>query len=766
MVARAVTLSEPGGCPSGLAPQREADAPQADPAVFVRPDANGDDTLEMLVEGARCAACIRKIEGALLATPGVHTARLNLSTRRLRVSWTPKAQSGRDIIAVLADAGYAATPFDPAAGQRLVDKEGRQLLRALAVAGFASMNVMMFSVPIWSGDLDMGPSTRTMMHLWSAVIAVPAALYAGQPFFRSAFNALKHGRANMDVPISLGVILTLAMSLYETAVGGHRAYFDGACMLLFLLLIGRYLDHLLREKARTAASDLLSMQSTTASRMGPGGRLESVAAGALRVGDEILVAPGERTPVDARIVTGESWFDCALLTGETLPVHMTSDMLVHAGAINLTRPLKLVVAAEAETSLVAQLARLIEIGEQGRARFVRIADKAAALYVPLVHSVAALTFLGWTFAPRLFSSIGMPILPDIGLHGAMMNAIAVLIITCPCALGLAAPAVQVVATGRLFRRGVLVKSGDALERIAQIDTVVFDKTGTLTLGKPRLVTALPSQTLQTAAALARASRHPLSRALVAAAGPGRTAANIEETAGQGLTGDVDGVPCRLGQRAFVHGNDAAQSHEDGGGAEVWFRHGDDAPVRFEFEDALRPDAAAVISALRKRNLSIELLSGDRVSAVRDAACAAGIDVWSADVRPDAKVARLEALRAEGRHVLMIGDGLNDAAALAAAHASAAPGAAVEIAQSAADVVFTGVTLAPLVDIIDTARSAQARVYENFSFSALYNILAIPVAVAGLVTPLIAALAMAGSSLAVTLNALRLQGMRTWTSSST
>jgi len=313
---------------------------------------------------------------------------------------------------------------------------------------------------------------------------------------------------------------------------------------------------------------------------------------------------------------------------------------------------------------------------------------------------------------------------------------------------------------------VLVKSGDALERLAQIDTIVFDKTGTLTLGKPRLVTDLPADTFEAAAALARASRHPLSRALVAAAGPGRKADGIEEVPGQGLSGVVDGVACRLGRRAFVTPGAADFADETDPGAEVWFARGDEPAQRIVFEDTVRPDALAVVAALRQRGLAVELVSGDREAAVRDAAHAAGIQDWRADVRPEAKVARLEALRAEGRRVLMIGDGLNDAAALAAAHASAAPGAAVEVAQSAADVVFTGARLAPLVDIVDTARRAQSRIHENFAFSALYNIFAIPVAVAGFVTPLIAALAMAGSSLIVTLNALRLQGMRTWTSSST
>jgi Cu2+-exporting ATPase len=747
------------GCPSGLSVAAPA-ASGVDPAAFVRGSDDGVDALELLVQGARCAGCIRKIEGAMLALPGVRDARLNLSTGRLRVTWTRGRIEPRAITDAVANAGYVATAFDPAEGQKQIDEEGRRLLRALAVAAFASMNVMMFSVPIWTGDQDMGGSTRTMMHWWSAIVAVPAALYAGQPFFRSALAALRRGRTNMDVPISLAVVLTLGMSLFETATGRHHAYFDSVCMLLFLLLVGRYLDHRLREKARTAARDLLAMQATTAVRIADDGVARAVAAKSLRTGDTISLAAGDRVPVDSVILDGVSEFDCAMLTGETLPVAVRVGDTVHAGAINLTRPLTLRVTAPVESSLVAQLARLIEIGEQGRARFVRIADKAVALYVPVVHSLAAATFLAWTFGPQILARFGIAGVAEIGVHGALMNAVAVLIITCPCALGLAVPAVQVVATGRLFKRGVLVKSGDALERLAQIDTVVLDKTGTLTLGKPRLATALDADVLRAAAALARCSRHPLSRALVEAAGPGKPALSPQEFPGEGVAGEIDGVHARLGRRAFA-APDAAESDDDA--AELWFAHGDAAPVRMSFVDELRPDAKAVIAALQQRGLAVEVLSGDRTVAVAEAARAAGVTRWMADTPPAEKVARLETLRAAGRKVFMVGDGLNDAAALAAAHASASPGTAVEVSQAASDIVFTGAHLAPLVDAIDTARAAQKRITENLAFSALYNGIAVPIAALGYVTPLIAALAMAGSSLMVTVNALRLQGMRSWTS---
>jgi Cu2+-exporting ATPase len=364
-----------------------------------------------------------------------------------------------------------------------------------------------------------------------------------------------------------------------------------------------------------------------------------------------------------------------------------------------------------------------------------------------VHAAAALTFFGWLLGAG-----------DVRL--ALTNAIALLIITCPCALGLAVPAVQVVATGRLFKRGVLVRSGDALERLAQADMVIFDKTGTLTLGKPRLTSPQPRAVLMAAASLARVSRHPLSRALVEAAGPGAACADAHEIAGEGVEAFIDGKPARLGKRAFAA--PAAPEASDGA-PELWFVKGDEPAVRFAFSDPVRPDAARAIAALKGRGYTVELLSGDREMATKEAAEAVGIKTWRAGVTPGAKTARIQQLRAMGRKPLMIGDGLNDAAALAAAHASAAPGAAVEASQAAADLVLQGDRLLAIVEAIDVAKATRARAMENLGFSALYNLIAAPLAAAGFLTPLIAAAAMSSSSLMVTLNALRMQSGRPWTS---
>ncbi|MDR3508748.1 MAG: heavy metal translocating P-type ATPase [Caulobacteraceae bacterium] len=709
----------------------------ADPNVFVR--ASGEDLqLDLLVQGARCAGCLSKIEKGVGELSGVRYARMNLTTGKLVVRWRPGMLKPRQIVETLERLGYPAAPFDPAEAKAQEDVEGRRLAMALGVAGFGVGNAMMFSVPVWAGlfHQEMGEGVRTLFYWLTAIVAAPCALYAGMTFFKSAWASLRKGKANMDVPISIGVLLALTVSIYETAIHGRHAYFDAAVSLLFLLLIGRYLDHKLRASARSAARDLLALQAATATRIDAGGASESVALRDIVVGDRLVVLPGDRIPVDATVEEGATDLDVSLLTGETAPTRAAPGSAIQAGAINLTGRLVIQAAARSEDSAVAAIARLMEAGAQSKSRYVRLADRAAALYVPTVHSVAALAFLGWLIAGLAF--------PD-----ALMRAAAVLIITCPCALGLAVPAVQIVASGRLFKRNVLVKSGAALERLAEVDCVVFDKTGVLTHGRPRLID--PDRSLvDLAAPLARASRHPLAKALAAEAGPGPVAAQAREVAGMGVEGMIDGRPARLGRATFVGAVDPHDSE-----TVLWFAVDGEAPRRLCFTDELRADAAATVKALLARGLAVEVLSGDTTLAVRRACEGAGIDRFRAGMSPVEKAQAIDALITAGRKPLMVGDGLNDAAALAKAHASMAPGAAADASQTAADLVFQGQELGVVVEAIDVARAARRRALENFAFAALYNLIAAPAAVFGLVTPLIAALAMSGSSLVVTLNALRL-----------
>jgi Cu2+-exporting ATPase len=601
---------------------------------------------------------------------------------------------------------------------------------------------MLLSVSVWAGHVQgMGEATRALMHWFSALVALPAVAYAGRPFFASAWAALRHGRTNMDVPIAVGVTLAAAMSLFETIRGGPHAYFDAAVMLLFFLLIGRYLDRRARGHARAAAERLLALAEGAITVLDEAGRARTMPPAQVAAGMTVLAAAGERIGVDGRVIDGVSELDTSLITGESLPRPVRPGDPVFAGTLNLGAPLRLEVSAVGDGTLLAEIARLMELAEQRRRRFVVLADRIAQRYAPAVHGLALATFLGWALL------VGAP------WQVALLNAVAVLIITCPCALGLAVPAVQVIASARLLRRGILLKSATAFERLAQVDTVVLDKTGTLTRGRPALDPDAPvdPEALGIAASLAAASRHPLARALIAARPDAPAAAGVVEHPGRGLSWQSAAGEIRLGSRAFC-GID--ETGEDAG-PELWLIRPGHAPTRFAFADELRADAAAVVRALAARGLALELLSGDRPPAVAAAAQALGIEHWRAGCTPAAKSARLEALAAAGRRTLMVGDGLNDAPALAAAHVSLSPSSAIDISQNAADAVFQGERLEPVVELLEVARRADVLIRQNLALALGYNLLAVPLAVLGMVTPLIAALAMSGSSLMVVGNALRL-----------
>lgn len=700
---------------------------------------NGKDqcTLELLVDGLDCAACVWLIESLLARNPAVTKARVHLSTRRLSLAWRGSPAEANAHAGLVAALGFRLAPYDALAVTAEDDREARDLLRALAVAGFAAANVMLLSVAVWSGhDGSMGEATRTLFHFLSAAIALPAVAYAGQPFFRSAFAALRAGRTNMDVPISIGVTLACLVSLHEAWAGEQHAYFDSAITLLFFLLIGRYLDRQARGRARHAVRALMALTTRTATVVLPEGGTAARRVDALVPGDVLLVAAGERLGADGLVSEGTSTLDAALVTGESVPQAVAPGSRVFAGMVNLGAALRVRVTAAGERTLLAEIVRLVEAAERGRSRFVALADRVARAYAPVVHATALLTFLGWF------------LLGDLAWDRALLVATAVLIITCPCALALAVPVVQVVASTRLLRSGVLLLSPTALERLARIDHVVFDKTGTLTLGRPELVDApADAEVCRRAAALAAASRHPLARALTRALPDVAPAEGVVEHAGQGLATHDS----RLGSASFC----GVAAPADDGRSELWFVREGDTPYRFAFADRLRPDAAEAVAALQARGLEVELLSGDRPAVVAEAARAAGIATWRSEATPAAKVERLAALAAEGRKVMMIGDGLNDAPALAAAHASLSPTSAAEATQNAADAVFQGDALAPAVETLDVARRADRLVRQNLALALLYNLSAVPLAILGEVTPLVAAVAMSSSSLLVIGNALRL-----------
>jgi Cu2+-exporting ATPase len=699
--------------------------------------------MDLAVEGVGCAGCIRKIESGLKQLPGVVDARLNFTNRRLAVDWRPGELDASAVVDALERIGYHAHPFEPQRAESEEARTARALLKALAVAGFAAMNIMLLSVSVWSGNVsDMTPETRDLFHWLSALIALPAAAYAGQPFFRSAWRALRTGALNMDVPISLGVLLALGMSLYETATHAPHAYFDSAVMLLFFLLCGRYLEHAMRRKTRAIAGNLAALKAEVAHRFDTGGEVVIVPVAALMPGDRLLVRPGERVPADGSVISGSSDIDESLVTGETLPRKVMTGATIYTGSLNHSGALTMRVTAAGEGTLIDEIERLLDKASSARSRYLRLSDRAARLYAPLVHATAALTLLGWIVAGA-------------SIHDSIITAIAVLIITCPCALALAIPTVQVVASGALFRSGVILNAGDAIERLAEADTVIFDKTGTLTLPEPRVenVESFAPELMERAARLALSSRHPLAQALAREAKTRMPFPDAIEEPGQGVRALIDGSEARLGSAAFCGVADANELQVDV--SSIVFTHAGRRAV-FAIRQRLRSDAAAVVRALRAAGLDVHILSGDRTSAVEPVAAALRVTQRQGGLKPADKIAAIEELKRNGRRVLMVGDGLNDAPALAAAHVSMSPISAAHIAQTHADAVFLGERLMPVLQAVTTARRARRLMQQNLWLAVVYNAIAVPIAIAGLVTPLIAAAAMSGSSILVTLNALRIR----------
>jgi Cu2+-exporting ATPase len=737
----ALTLARQSSATAGV-----YDFQDADPGAFVQQDEEGNSFLHMLVENMHCANCIKNIESTLRSNPKVLEARVNFSTSRLFLRWCDNAIDTAELVKPVIELGYPLTPYNPDMMKSAAAEEDRRLLTAMAVAGFAASNVMLLSVSVWAGlfSEDMGSATRDFLHWVSALIALPAVAYAGQPFFKSALAAIRAGQLNMDVPISLAVLLASGMSLAETLQGGEYVYFDASVTLLFFLLIGRYLDNAARRKARSAAERLLLLKSVAAVVIDEDGQRKTVPVEAVTPGSRVAISVGDRLPVDGVVSHGKSSIDVSLVTGESLPANVKIGDPVFAGTLNVGSPFEIRATKTGDDTLLGDIVRLMENAEQGRAKYVRLADRIAGYYAPAVHILAAATFVGWWAYAGSWQM-------------ALLQAVAVLIITCPCALGLAVPVVQVVASGRLLSKGILVKAADGLERLAQVDTIVFDKTGTLTEGRLLLVNTaeITAEDLDMAAQLASCSRHPLAVAVARVGNPRVKVADVEEIAGEGIVGCINGTGVKLGNRIWCGVPDPETEDEDAG-PELWLAAAGRPPVQFRFRDQLRPGAQEALAKLKKQGFAIELLSGDRAPVVEALAEELGIVHWSAAQKPEDKVARLTSLARLGHKVVMVGDGLNDAPALAAAHVSISPSSASDVSQTAADFIFQGRDLRAVVETLKVARLSHRLVAQNFSLAFIYNAIAIPLAVAGMVTPLFAAIAMSASSLVVCLNSLRLK----------
>ena len=683
----------------------------------------GKNELLLSVDGMHCAGCMRKIENSLNENMGV-LARVNLSTKRLNISWNGARELANKFAKLVENLGYRVKPYEVDEQEKTDKEELAFLLRCLAVSGIATVAIMVLADALWLGGMQ--DATRNTLQWMSALIAFPAIIYSGLPFYRSAFSVLRKMHANMDVPISLAVILAALMSLHQTIIQGEHVYYDSSVMLLFFLLIGRYLDKSTRQKAKSSAQSLLSMVSGTA-RVKNNGCPEAIKISEIIPGMVLMVTSGERFPADG-ILFDDAEVDSSAITGEFATQKLKGGEKVFAGMVNIGASLEMYATCAAENSLLSDIVKAMEMAEQSRSRYVRVADKIAKLYTPAVHILALAALVAW-------------LLLGAGWEKALMVATTVLIITCPCAMGLAVPVVQVLAITKLFKQKLLVKSGDALEKLSKVTKIVFDKTGTLTLGRPVLTSKHSEKSLQIAASMAVQSSHPLSRALARSYGGKLLPMEISEEKGKGLvSGNV-----KLGNAIFV----GAEAKNDSS-LEIWLRQENAAPERFTFTDELRPDTEQAIAALQ--GYELYLLSGDREKPVKELAGRLGIKNYKAHVSPIDKVKFVESL---GADVLMVGDGLNDAAALKTASVSISPASALDITQNAADVILQGQGLMPISAALKNAKFAAKLVRQNFYLAIAYNMIAVPVAFMGLASPLIAAVAMSSSSILVVLNSLRM-----------
>lgn len=716
--------------------------PERDFSAYVHNDKRSvnEHSLTLLVEGVHCANCIGRIERTLLAEPDVTSARVNLTTGRLTLGWKGKIGRINDLAALVDNLGYPVTPFDevdPNAAERAHEK---RLLRALAVAGFGAANIMLMSVAMWSGA-DNSLATKSLFNLLSALIAIPVTFYAGMPFYQSAWNALKNRSTNMDVPISLAVILSVGLSIVQIAKGDAHVWFESATMLLFFLLIGRLLDTRARGRARDTVSRLLALRHEDAHLIKDDGSIEVVPADHIEPGMQLMIPAGAKVPVDGTMDHGKTELDCALITGERTPQTVQQGDRLYAGTVNLGSPVTMTATMVKDDTLLAEITRLMELADQKRGKIVILADRIARAYVPVVHALALGAFLYWAF------------LGSASLTHALEITIAVLVITCPCALALAVPVVQVLSTTQLMKHGLFIKSPTALERLAQVDTIAFDKTGTLTEAMPVPDTSgLSDSAKQIAAALAGSSNHPLARSLAAALPPAAPLSDLMEVSGAGMSAILPEGEAKLGRWDWVGG---ASPEVADPRPRLWLKLPNEDPVMIPFEDSLRPDAVETIRALKRAGYGVSLLSGDHKTAVEVMANNVGINDWHGAIKPKDKLAWLEAKQANGHKVMMIGDGLNDGPALAGAHVSLSPSTATDLAQNTADIVFQSRTLAAVPQLLAIAKDAAKLARQNIGFAILYNLVAIPLALTGHVTPMIAAIAMSASSITVTLNSFRI-----------
>ena len=720
---------------------------------FVRTETEHIREAALILENIVCAACIWLNERHIAGQPGVLSVEINYATRRARVRWDNTRIRLSAILKAVSDIGYIAHPFDPGRSDDIHKRERNTAIKRLAIAGLGMMQVMMYALPSYTAT-DMTLDIRLLMRWASLILTIPVVGYSAWPFFLGAWRDLKRRTLGMDVPVALGVGTAFVASVYSTFSGHGEVYYDSVTMFIFLLLAGRFLEMNARRRAGAAVEELVKLIPAATTRLPhwPARDEEQVPVARLAAGDHVLVRPGETLPADGVVVEGDSAVSEAMLTGESLPLSKSKDAKVVGGSLNQASPLVVRVEKLGADTRLASIVRLLDRAQSEKPRIGQLADRAAAWFVGLLLLITVLVGVAWYV---------------IDPSKALWIVVSILVVTCPCALGLATPAALTTATGRLTRLGLLTTRGHALETLARATDLVFDKTGTLTHGRLSVRRVVPlgghgeSEVGALAAALEAGSEHPIAKALREVAAPAHTASQVRNTPGRGVEGMIEGRVYRLGAPRFAARTGTPPSPPASDGGESWVALADESGLIawFALADTPRADAPAALAALRKLGLRLHLLSGDAEAAVMRTAQQLAIDDWHAGALPEDKLAYVKKLQAEGRIVAMVGDGINDAPVLAGAQVSIAMGDGADVAQAAADMVMLGSRLATLADGVALARKTQRIIRENLGWALAYNLVAIPAAALGHVTPWLAGIGMSASSLLVVLNALRLSDFK-------
>lgn len=718
-------------------------------AGLVSQDDTNHASASLILEGLTCAACAWLSERHVANLPGVVDFRVNYATHRASLRWDTQQISLSKVLEAVSAIGFSAHPFDAGRQESFQRQEQRRALRRLAVAALGMAQVMMLAVALYAGEYSgMGESMQQFLRWVSLLITVPVLLYAAQPFFRGLWRDLRYHHLSMDVPVALALAGAFSISVWFTWQGGGEVYYDSVTMFTFFLLSSRFLEMAARHRVGWSVEERLHSLPALAIRLDEHNGETQVPVASLVVGDRVLLRPGDTVPADGHILEGAGSVDEALLSGESLPVpRRIGDRLV-GGAINVESPLVMRVDRVGEETTLSAIVKLLERAQSERPKLAQLTDQVAGYFVAVVLLAAIAVALYWGVVA--------------GTGTAAEITLAVLVVTCPCALSLATPTALAAALGSLTRVGLLVTSGAALETLGQATHVVFDKTGTLTWGRLQLAAVLPhadrdeQRVLALAAALERGSEHPLARAIRNACETPLSAQEVQNTPGQGVSGIIQGVRYRLGSAAFVGIEDSTTHTDTAGRTKVWLRDETHVLGCLEFSDQPRAEAATVIKTLKDQGLQVSILSGDRPQAAEALARQLGIEEVRGGLSPADKLAAVQQLQTRGAVVAMVGDGINDAPVLGAAQVSVAMGNGTQLAQASADLVLLSDSLTTLWQGITIARQTRWIIAQNMTWAILYNVVALPLAASGYLAPWMAAIGMSLSSLLVVANAYRLR----------